>query len=94
MIFRSSNDKDTICHWHGHVENSWHVLLFIKLFELLAEFSHAKKIGRGGGLVVSVHAFYSDDPSSNPAGYLNFLYEKTKINKKEAGEGPSFKKLA
>ena len=38
--------------------------------------------GRGGSLVVSVLAFYSDDPSSNPAGYLNFLYEKTKINKK------------
>ena len=46
--------------------------------------------GRGGGLVVSVPAFYSDDPSSNPAGYLlNFLYEKTKINEKEAGVGPS-----
>ena len=50
-------------------------------------------LGRGGGLVVSIPAFYSDDPSSNPAGYLiNFLYEKTKINKKEDGVGPSFKK--
>ena len=39
----------------------------------------------GGGLVVSVLAFYSDDPSSNPPGNLNFLYEKMKINKKEAG---------
>ena len=30
--------------------------------------------GRGGGLVVSVPAFYSHDPSSNPAGFLiNFL---------------------
>ena len=45
--------------------------------------------GRGGGLVVSVLAFYSDYPSSNPAGYLNFMYEKTKINEKEAGVGPS-----
>ena len=45
-------------------------------------------VGRGGGLVVSVLAFYSDDLSSNPAGYLNFLYEKTKINEKEAGVGP------
>ena len=27
-------------------------------------------MGRGGGLVVSVHVFNSDDPSSNPAGYL------------------------
>ena len=34
--------------------------------------------GRGGGLMVSVLAFYSHDPSSNPSGYLNFLYEKTK----------------
>ena len=43
--------------------------------------------GRGGGLVVSVLAFYSDNPSSNPASYLIFLYEKTKINKKVAGVG-------
>ena len=48
--------------------------------------------GRGGGLVVSFPTFYSDDPSSNPAGYLiNFLYEKMKIHEKEAGVGP-FKK--
>ena len=40
-------------------------------------------MGRGGGLVFSILAFYSDDPSLNPAGYLNFLYEKTKINEKE-----------
>ena len=44
--------------------------------------------------MVSVPAFYSDDPSSNSAGYLiNFLYEKRKINEKEAGVGPSLKKL-
>ena len=47
-----------------------------------------KSRGRGGGLVVSVPAFYSDDPSSNPVGYLiNFLYEMTKINEKEARVG-------
>ena len=46
----------------------------------------------GGGLVVSVLAFYSNDPSSNPAGYLNFLNEKTKINEREAEVGPSLKK--
>ena len=51
-------------------------------------------VGRGGGLVVSVPAFNSDDPSSNPAGYLiNFLYKKTKINEKEAGIGPLKKPL-
>ena len=38
-------------------------------------------------------AFYSNDLSSNPAGYLNFLYDKTKINKKEAVVGPSLKKV-
>ena len=41
-------------------------------------------MGRGGGPVVSVLAFYSDDLSSNPADYFNnFLYEKTKISKKD-----------
>ena len=48
--------------------------------------------GRGDGLVVSVLAFNSDNPSLNPAGHLNFLYKKTKINKKEAGVDPSLKK--
>ena len=48
-------------------------------------------MGRGGGPVVSVLAFYSNDLNLNPAGYLNFLYEKTKINKKKVGVGPSFK---
>ena len=48
-------------------------------------------MGRGGGLVVSVLAFHSDDLSSNPAGYLNFLYEKTKINKKRPWFGSSLK---
>ena len=49
------------------------------------------RLGRGGGLVVSVLAFYSHDPSLNPAGYLNFLCGKTKMNKKEARVGPSLK---
>ena len=53
-------------------------------------------MGRGGGQVVSVLAFYSDDPSSNPAEVYNFsvklLLKRTKINKKEAGVGP-FKKM-
>ena len=49
--------------------------------------------GRGGCPRVSALAFYSDYPSSIPAGYLNFLYEKMKINEKEAGVGPSLKKL-
>ena len=43
--------------------------------------------------MVSVLAFYSDDPSLNHAGYFKFLYKKTKINEKEAGVGPSLKNL-
>ena len=45
-------------------------------------------VARGGGLEVSGHTFYTNNPSSNPAGHLNFLYEKTKINEKEAGVAP------
>ena len=47
--------------------------------------------GRGGGLVVSDLAFFSNNQSSNPACNLNFLYEKTKINEKEAVVTPSLK---
>ena len=51
-------------------------------------------MGRGGGLVVSVLAFYSDDPSSTPADHLNnFPHEKTKLNKKEIGVGPPLKNV-
>ena len=53
-------------------------------------------LGRGGGQVVSMLALYSDDLSSNPAEVLDFSVElclkRTKINKKEAGVGPFFKK--
>ena len=42
--------------------------------------------GRGGGQVVSVLTFYSNDPSSNPAEVYNvsvkLLLKRTKINKK------------
>jgi len=44
-------------------------------------------LGRGGGLVVSALAYCSQDPCLNPADFLTFLYEKTKVNKKEAGVG-------
>ena len=53
----------------------------------------------GGGEVVSVIAFYCDDPSSNPVEFynfmLNFLLKRTKVNEKEVGIGPllnTFKK--
>ena len=41
--------------------------------------------GRGGGQVVSVLAFYSDEPSSNPADTYSFffVFEKRYINFKK-----------
>ena len=53
-------------------------------------------MGRGGRQVVSVLAFYSDDPSSNPAEVYNFpvklLLKRTKINKKRPGLAHFLKK--
>ena len=34
-------------------------------------------LGTRAKVAVSVLAFYSNDPSLNPAVYLNFLYEET-----------------
>ena len=49
-------------------------------------------MGRGGGgQVVSVHAFHSDDLSSNTAFSVKFVFERTKINKKRSGL-PNIKK--
>ena len=49
-------------------------------------------LGCGGGLVVSMLAFYSDDPSSNPAEAYRFfctmLSETNENKQKEAGVGP------
>ena len=42
--------------------------------------------------MVSIFPFDSDDPSSNPSGFLNFLHEKTKISEKEARVLHIFKK--
>ena len=51
-------------------------------------------LGCGGGLVVSVLAFYSDDPSSIPAEVYNFfckiVVENNENKQKEAGVGPIF----
>ena len=50
----------------------------------------------GGGQVVSVLVFYSDNLSSNPAEVYNFsvklLLKRTKINKKRPGLAHFFKK--
>ena len=49
-------------------------------------------MGRGGGQVVSVLAFYSDDPSSNPAETCSFsvklVFEKNENKQREARVGP------
>ena len=48
--------------------------------------------GHGGGQVVSLLAFYSDDPSSNPAeGYffsVKVVFEKNENKQKEDVFGP------
>ena len=48
--------------------------------------------GRGGGQVVSMLAFYSDDPSSNPADIysfsVKFVFEKNKNKQKRGRVGP------
>ena len=51
------------------------------------------KLGRGGGIEVSAHVFYTDKLSSNPGGnYFCLLSsKKMKINEKEAGIGPFLK---
>ena len=54
--------------------------------------SNNHRLGSGGGQVVSFLAFYSDDPSSNPADAysfsIKFLFEKNANKQKEAGVGP------
>ena len=51
-------------------------------------------VGRGGRQVVSVVAFYSDEPSSNPVEAYSFfckmVFEKNENKQKEAGTGASF----
>ena len=37
------------------------------------------KVGRGGGQVVSMFAFYSNDPSSNPAEVYSFFLRPIEI---------------
>ena len=48
----------------------------------------------GGGQIVSVLAFYYNDPSSNPADAYSFsvksVFDKNENKQKEAGVGPFF----
>ena len=72
--------------------------IYVRLFRGQTEKKDQENLGRGGGQVVSMLAFYSDNPSSNPAEVYNFsvklLLKRTKINKKEAGVGPLEKKVS
>ena len=60
-------------------------------------FNNKNRGRRGGGQVVSMFAFYSDDPSSNLADAYNFFCNicvwKVKIKKKEAGMVHFLKKI-
>ena len=53
-------------------------------------------MGRGGGQVVIVLAFYSDDPSLNPAEAYSFfckiVFEKNEKNKKRGLGWPTLNK--
>ena len=54
---------------------------------------HKLALGRGGGTVVNMLAFYSDNLSSNPAKVYNFdgvkiAFKRTKINRKRGGNCP------
>ena len=59
-------------------------------------FFETYNLGRGGGQVVSVLAFHSDDPSLIPAeAYsfsVKFVFEKNENKQKEAGVGPFLNK--
>ena len=63
---------------------------FQKSPNLVTLATNTHRMGRGGGQVVSVLAFYSDDPSSNPAEVYNFsvkiVIEKNE-NKQKRGRG-------
>ena len=69
------------------------IILHIAVFECSQKYL---KLGLGGGQVVSVHAFDSNDPSLNSTKVYNFsvkLLKRTKIYKKEAGDCPFKKQL-
>ena len=44
------------------------------------------------GQVVSILSLYSDNSSSNPAGYLNFRYKKKKNKEKRCLDWPILKR--
>ena len=59
---------------------------------LLTGYKVCATLGRGGGQVVSVLAFYSNDPSSNPADAysfsVEFVFEKNENKQKRGRVGP------
>ena len=84
---------------------NFRMLIFAQSYQMFETFANrAIKLkglkcqprGRGGCQVVGMFAFYSDDPSSNPAEgqvfFYNFVFEKNENKQKEVGVGPLFKK--
>ena len=63
--FTVISDEDTLSDPWSHRGN-WNL-------EMIQKKVHSMFRGGGGGIVVSIIAFCSDDPSSNPAGYWIFL---------------------
>ena len=47
----------------------------------------AAQLGRGGGQVVSVFAFYSDDPSLSPAEAYSFFCNNLCLKRTKIGRG-------
>ena len=72
---------------HCHILKQLATYLKIYYFNILCLLNRG-----GGGQVVSVFAFYSNDPSSNPAYTysfsVKFLFEKNKNKQKEAWLDP------
>ena len=87
-----------VCSAHFNSFSLTMILFALKRFRiLLLTFQHCccccclttvRSLGRGGGQVVSVLTFYSDDT----AEAYSFLFENNENEQKEAGAGPVFLK--
>ena len=86
-----------VCSAHFNSFSLTMILFALKRFRiLLLTFQHCcccccclttvRSLGRGGGQVVSVLTFYSDDT----AEAYSFLFENNENEQKEAGAGPVF----
>ena len=67
--------KQPLCHRveNTHLLCKWKYQCLADLFDWFGFDQTGKRVGRGGGQVVSVLTFHSDDPSSNPAEAYSFF---------------------